>query len=151
MSVEAERELEAVALGFDSAQDKADYECKLLGDSGDIQARLRDPQYLGFDETNANLNEASRTISSLLGIAHSQERMLAETRNQLEVQKTIVGAQAMLIDQERENLKEQLKNAFVAGCCAVLTWTKSGMPQDDLDEAGYDYAAHILAPEGWDL
>ncbi len=41
-------------------------------------------------------------------------------------------------------LKEDLKRAFVAGCCAVLTWTRSGMPQDDLNEAGYDYAASVM-------
>jgi hypothetical protein len=47
----------------------------------------------------------------------------------------------------REERREDLKRAFVAGCCAVLTWTKSGMPQDDLDEAGYDYAATVaLSP-----
>lgn len=40
--------------------------------------------------------------------------------------------------------EESLKRAFVAGCCAVLTWTHSGMPQDDLDEAGYDYAATVM-------
>lgn len=40
---------------------------------------------------------------------------------------------------------EALKTAFVAGCCAALTWTHSGMPQDDLDEAGYDYATSVRA------
>lgn len=45
-----------------------------------------------------------------------------------------------------DELTEHLKSAFVAGCCAVLTWTNSGMPQDDLDEAGYDYAASALQP-----
>lgn len=49
-------------------------------------------------------------------------------------------AQGELLDDERARLKD----AFVAGCCAVLTWTHSGMPQDDLDEAGYDYAASVL-------
>lgn len=44
----------------------------------------------------------------------------------------------------RDERTEELKTAFVAGCCAVLTWTHSGMPQDDLDEAGYDYAASVL-------
>lgn len=42
-----------------------------------------------------------------------------------------------------DDIREALKDAFVAGCCAVLTWTNSGMPQDDLDEAGYDYAASV--------
>ncbi len=48
----------------------------------------------------------------------------------------------------RDELRESLKHAFVAGCCAVLTWTNSGMPQDDLDEAGYDYAAAALEGDG---
>lgn len=46
---------------------------------------------------------------------------------------------------EDGDLREHLKSAFVAGCCAVLTWTHSGMPQDDLDEAGYDYATAVLS------
>lgn len=44
-----------------------------------------------------------------------------------------------------DDRREDLKAAFVAGCCAVLTWTNSGMPQDDLDEAGYDYAASVVS------
>ena len=51
---------------------------------------------------------------------------------------------SLLTDAMEDELPAMLKNAFVAGCCAVLTWTKSGMPQDDLDEAGYDYAASVL-------
>lgn len=47
---------------------------------------------------------------------------------------------AGLVDERNGELKE----AFVAGCCAVLTWTHSGMPQDDLDEAGYDYVASLV-------
>lgn len=43
-----------------------------------------------------------------------------------------------------DELRGQLTSAFVAGCCAVLTWTNSGMPQDDLDEAGYDYATSVM-------
>lgn len=45
----------------------------------------------------------------------------------------------------RDERDGQLKDAFVAGCCAVLTWTGSGMAQDDLDEAGYDYVAGLRA------
>lgn len=37
---------------------------------------------------------------------------------------------------------------FVAGCCATLSWCKAGMPQDDLDEAGYDYARTAIAKAG---
>jgi len=47
---------------------------------------------------------------------------------------------------ELDGAREGLKSAFVAGCCAVLTWTNSGMPQDDLDEAGYDYATSVMKP-----
>lgn len=43
-----------------------------------------------------------------------------------------------------DDQREALKSAFVAGCCAVLTWTNSGMPQDDLNKEGYDYADSIL-------
>lgn len=53
----------------------------------------------------------------------------------------VTDAAMVSIDERRENLKR----AFVAGCCAVLSWTNAGMPQDDLDEAGYDYAASVLA------
>lgn len=49
------------------------------------------------------------------------------------------------VEGREDERREELKTAFVAGCCAVLTWTHSGMPQDDLDEAGYDYASQILA------
>lgn len=45
-------------------------------------------------------------------------------------------------------IEGRLKDAFVAGCCAVLTWTHSAMPQDDLDEAGYDYVANLRATTG---
>lgn len=41
--------------------------------------------------------------------------------------------------------REELKSAFVAGCCATLSWCDAAMPQDDLDEAGYDYARKTLA------
>lgn len=44
--------------------------------------------------------------------------------------------------------REELKRAFVAGCCATLSWCDAGMPQDDLDEAGYDYARKTLATGG---
>lgn len=43
---------------------------------------------------------------------------------------------------------EELKGAFVAGCCATLSWCNAGMPTDDLEEAGYDYARTFLAKAG---
>lgn len=80
------------------------------------------------------------------------ERLLAEEghfpRNKRSVD-VLVLAQLLAAAREGEEAKDelqyQLKDAFVAGCCAVLTWTHSGMPQDDLDEAGYDYATTFLA------
>lgn len=51
------------------------------------------------------------------------------------------GATEVLV--ETEELIEVARQAYLAGCCAVLTWTHSGMPQDDLDEASYDYVASL--------
>ncbi len=77
----ADRELEAVALGFDSAQDRADYERKMLGDRHcDLVERLRAHQYRGFDETNANLNEAAHVIAELLDTIWLHRRQLARVR-----------------------------------------------------------------------
>lgn len=47
-------------------------------------------------------------------------------------------------DDDEDGRHEELKKAFVAGACAVLTWTHSGMPQEDLDVAGYDYATSVV-------
>ena len=78
---QADRELEAVALGFDSAQDRADYERKMLGDRHcDLVERLRTYQYRGFDETNANLNEAAHVIAELLDTVWMYRRQLARVR-----------------------------------------------------------------------
>lgn len=54
-------------------------------------------------------------------------------------------AVAPVSDDDLDQRREELKNAFVAGCIDLLKLTHSGMPQDDLDKAGYDYAAGILA------
>jgi len=40
--------------------------------------------------------------------------------------------------------RAMLKNAFVAGCREALIWTRCGVPQDDLDEAGYEYAKAVI-------
>ena len=44
----ADRGTEAHALGFESAQDKIDYERKMLGDRFDIVPRMRAHQWKGF-------------------------------------------------------------------------------------------------------
>ena len=43
-----------------------------------------------------------------------------------------------------DELRDQLKDAFVAGCIEMLNWLHAAMPQDDLDEAGYDYASSVI-------
>lgn len=62
-----------------------------------------------------------------------------------------LAASQRAVVEARDALEGEMKTAFVAGCCAVLTWTHSGMPQDDLDEAAYDYVASrraLLPKEG---
>lgn len=54
-------------------------------------------------------------------------------------------------DAERRAARDDLKTAFVAGCVEMLQWLHSAMPQDDLDEAGYDYADSVLRHPRCDL
>lgn len=76
-----------------------------------------------------------------------QELGLIETSRQLGMPAARLFAVTRMRDATSER-REELKRAFVAGACAVLTWTNAGMPQDDLDEAGYDYAANALSDDG---
>ncbi len=50
----------------------------------------------------------------------------------------------LLMTEERDAYRDTLKAAFVAGCVEMLNWLHAAMPQDDLDESGYDYADSVL-------
>ena len=67
---------DARALGFTDAADKRAYETKMLGTPEErLCKRLRERQYVGFTETNANLNEAAQVIER---IAAERDAALAE-------------------------------------------------------------------------
>lgn len=72
----------------------------------------------------------------------------ALARELLSARATIADLQAKLAAAEDER-EAAMKDAYVTGCGAILTWTQSGMPKDDLDEAAYDYVAskRVLLPK----
>lgn len=43
-----------------------------------------------------------------------------------------------------DDLREQVKAAYVAGCCAALTWMNAGMPMDDIVKASDEYVESVL-------
>ena len=43
-----------------------------------------------------------------------------------------------------DDLAAQMRAAYIAGCCAVLTWMNAGMPMDDLHKAADEYVSSVL-------